>query len=106
MQEAVENSMKALASDDDTEIRRLSSGSGWARGRSLLKRTETIKALKHRASEYNRRKPTLRNSKMLKSPDVDTIEEIDDEEPNNKPHFPVKRTNTYKDPEDLDERDV
>lgn len=104
MQEAVENSMNAIVNNDDNEIRRMSEGSAWSRGKSVLKRSETIRALKTRASEYNTRKNTLR--RPVKNPGIDTIQEAEDELPAENNHVPVTRTNTFKDPEDLDERDV
>ena len=71
----------------------------------MLKRNETIKVLKNRASEYNKRKATMKRSKKLKGPNYDTIEETPEDAENNI-HLPIKRTNTYKDPENLDEREV
>ncbi len=104
MQEAVESSMQELADNNPEAIRRMSEGGEWSRGKSMLKRSETIKVLKNRASEYNK-KTIIRRNKSIKEPNVDTIEEDDDTEENNI-HVPVTRTNTYADPDDLDERDV
>lgn len=102
--------MNAIVNNDDNEIRRMSEGSAWSRGKSVLKRSETIRALKHRASEYNTRKNTLRRPAgrggSIKNPGIDTIQEADDEQPEINHHIPLNRTNTFKDPEDLDERDV
>ena len=107
MEQAVENSMNSLLKGDSEEIRRMSEGSQWNRGKSMLKRSETIKALKSRASEYNTRKATMKRSKKLKGPNVDTIEEAPEEgAPENRAHMPIQRTNTYQDPENLDEREV
>lgn len=106
IEEAVEESMTALAQGDENELRRMSEGTElWNRGRSVLKRTETIKALRHRASEYNKRKATMKRPRALPAPGCDTIEEDNDEHEQDF-HIPVVRTNTYTDPDNLDERDA
>ncbi len=68
-------------------------------------------ALRRRATEYGKRKATLRRSRRVPEPTVDTIAEAEEENVNDEEeespyqHVPVVRTNTYKDPEDLEERD-
>jgi hypothetical protein len=48
IEEAVENSMNALAKGDDEEIRRMcEGGANWSRGKSALKRKETMHALRY-----------------------------------------------------------
>ena len=100
---------KVITAGDENEIRRMSDGALWSRGKSQLKRSETIKAMKKRASEYSKRKATMKRQATIKGPKVSTIEEApDDEETSNAElsrHMPVSRTNTFKDPEDLEERE-
>ena len=50
----------------------------------------------------------MKRTHTLRGPNVETIEEApDDEDTNNDPnrHLPVTRTNTFKDPENLEERE-
>ena len=50
----------------------------------------------------------MKRTHTLRGPNVETIEEApDDEETTNDPnrHLPVTRTNTFKDPENLEERE-
>ena len=74
-----------------------------------LKRTETMKALQRRATDYHRRKSLRPNRKSSKNK-IGTINEDEDEEDGIKSddnnHLKVVRTKTYEDPEHLDERDV
>ena len=116
MEEAVEKSLDALVKGDPNSDfhRRMSNESEWSKGKSMLKRKETMRVLQNRASEHNTRKATMKRSKRLKGPNVDTIQEVPDEpnsiemaaEPDKSKHVPIQRTNTFKDPENLDERDV
>jgi len=111
IEEAVEKSMIAIASGDADELRRMSEGTALTRRGSStaaqLKRTETMKALQRRATDYHRRKSLRPNRKSSKNK-IGTINEDEDEEDekdgNN--HLKVVRTKTYEDPEHLDERDV
>ena len=106
---SMEAHVKKVITGDESEIRRMSDGALWSRGKSQLKRSETIKAMKKRASEYSKRRATMKRQGTIQGPKVSTIEEVpDDEETNNEElsrHLPVMRTNTFKDPENLDERE-
>merc|ERR1712043_105759 len=114
IEEAVEKSMIAIASGDADELRRMSEGTALTRRGSSteaqkLKRTETMKALQRRATDYHRRKSLRPNRKSSKNK-IGTINEDEDEEDGIKSddnnHLKVVRTKTYEDPEHLDERDV
>ena len=48
MEDAVEQSINKVIKGDENEIRRMSDGALWSRGKSQLKRSETIKAIKNR----------------------------------------------------------
>jgi hypothetical protein len=50
----------------------------------------------------------MKRSKRIKPDGPETIDEAAEEDDaiQNTTHIPIVRTNTYKDPEDLDERDV
>lgn len=99
MEQAVENTLKALATGDDKEIRRVSDTSVLTSGKSALQRKQTVNALRRRATEYGKRKATIKNRDKMPEP----IAEDDEDEYR---HVPVVRTNTYKDPEGLEERDI
>ena len=114
MVEAVEKSVDALIKGDRNSkaYRRMSNESDWSKGKSKLHRTETMNFIKDRGSEWRR------NSKKTKKPNVGTneitvpneintnpVEIVDSQEPKQQ-HVPVQRTNTYLDPENLDERDT
>ena len=77
----------------------------------MQKRKETMMVLQNRASEHNTRKATMKR-KGSKKPNVDTIEEVQDEsnsigmEAVPEKSMPLQRTKSTKDPENLDERDV
>merc|ERR1719242_141587 len=102
IEEAVEKSMIAIASGDADELRRMSEGTALTRRGSStaaqLKRTETMKALQRRATDYHRRKSLRPNRKSSKNK-IGTINEDEDEEDgaasgdNN--HLKVVRTKTY-----------
>ncbi len=96
---------KVITAGDENELRRMSDGALWSRGKSQLKRSETIKAMKKRASEYSKRKATMKRQHTIKGPNVATIEEAPDDDEEQQQHMPVTRTNTFKDPENLDERE-
>ena len=114
MVEAVEKSVDALIKGDRNSkaYRRMSNESDWSRGKSKLHRTETMNFIKDRATEWRR------DSKKAKKPNVGTNEVIVPNETNTNPvelvnsqeptqqHVPVQRTNTYLDPENLNERDA
>ena len=114
MEEAVEKSLDELVKGDPNSDfhRRMSNESDWSRGKSKLHRTETMNFIKDRATEWRR------DSKKVKKPYVGTNEVIVPNETNTNPvelvnsqeptqqHVPVQRTNTYLDPENLNERDA
>ena len=114
MVEAVEKSVDALIKGDRNSkaYRRISNESDWSRGKSMLHRTETMNFIKDRASEWRR------DSKKAKKAKVDTNEVIVPNETNanqvelensqtlSQRHVPVQRTNTFLDPENLDESDA
>ena len=114
MEEAVEKSLDELVKGDPNSDfhRRMSNESGWAQGKSMLKRKETMRVLQNRASEHNTRKATMKRRGSSKKPNVDTIEELPDEsnsigmEAVPEKSMPLQRTKSTKDPENLDERDV
>ena len=99
MEEAVEKSMDALVKGDSSSeaYRRMSNESDWSKGKSMLKRKETMRVLQNRASEYHTRKATMKKSKRIREPNIDTIQEIPDEEnsiglknePDKSKHVPV-----------------
>ena len=95
MVEAVEKSVDALikAYRNSKAYRRMNNEFDWSRGKSKLHRTETMNFIKDQATEWRR------DSKKTKEANVDINEVI-------VPNVPVQRTNTYLDPENLDERDT
>ena len=113
MEEAVEKTLDELVKGDpESEFhRKMSNESAWARGKSMLKRKETMKVLQRRATDHHTRKATQRRSKKIKEP-LETIQDVPIE-PNSlelesdpeKPHVAIQRTKSKKDPENLDERE-
>jgi hypothetical protein len=111
MVEAVEKSVDALIKGDRNSkaYRRMSNESDWSRGKSKLHRTETMNFINSKLSLWRR------DSKIAK---VDTSEVIVPNETNanqvepensqslSQQHVPVQRTNTFLDPENLDESDA
>ena len=93
MVEAVEKSVDALIKGDRNSeaYRRMINESDWSRGKSKLHRTETMNFIKDRATEWRR------DSKKAKEANVDINGVIVS-------NVVVQRTNTYVDPENLDER--
>ena len=69
---------------------------------------------KDRASQWRKASLKQRRSQSLKPEDIDTIQEVSDkndslpldDETDESNHMPVTRTNTFQDPESLDEREV
>ena len=114
MVEAVEKSVDALIKGDRNSkaYRRMSTESDWSRGKSKLHRTETMNFIKDRATEWRRdskkaKKPNVGTNEVIVPNETKTnsVELVNSQEPTQQ-HVPVQRTNTYLDPENLDEREA
>ena len=88
---------------DEGDLRRFSDSFATSfRGSEGIQRQKTIRdALKRRKSDYVARKATMKS--LRKHPPSTIMEEEQDQIPS---HIPVVRTNTYTDPDDLEERDA
>ena len=113
MVEAVGKSVDELIKGDRNSraYRRMSTESGWSKGKSKLHRTETMNIIKNRASEWRKNSkkakkfhPVTTEESQKEVTNIDSNEIKNDDE--NIPHIPVQRTNTYLDPENLEERDT
>ena len=107
-EEVVEKALDKLAVDEnDPTLRRLSgsiyNGRGGRNEESKMERHKSVRAaIRRRQSEYIARRETIKWATRNQNSKSSTIPEEEDQA--QRSHMPVARTNTYTDPEGLEER--